>query len=75
MYKKSLLYNIAFSSEKVISSESVEKYAQNKALFISDKCQKTNVKFDVRGQQRMDFFPGGSVIVDYGLVFWREVAV
>ncbi len=25
--------------------------------------------FDVRGQQRMGFFTGESVIIDYGLVF------
>jgi len=29
----------------------------------------------VRGQQRKDFFNGGSVIVDYGLIFWPEAAV
>ncbi len=31
------------------------------------------VDFDVRGQQGMDFFTGGNVIMDY--VFWREVTV
>ncbi len=31
------------------------------------------VNFDVRGQQGMDFITGGSVIMDYGLVFWPEV--
>ncbi len=30
------------------------------------------VDFDVRGQQGMDFFKGGSVIMDYRLVFWPE---
>ncbi len=28
-----------------------------------------SVDFDVRGQQEMDFFTGGSVIMYYGLVF------
>ncbi len=32
------------------------------------------VDFDVKEQQEMDFFTGGSVIMDYGL-FWPEVAV
>ncbi len=27
------------------------------------------------GQQGMDFFPGRSVIMDYGLIFWPEVMV
>ncbi len=26
--------------------------------------------FNVRGQQGMDLFTGGSVIMDYGLKFW-----
>ncbi len=30
------------------------------------------VGFDVGGQQKMDFFTGGSVIMDYGLIFWPE---
>ncbi len=33
------------------------------------------VDFDVRVQQRKDFFNGRSVIVDYGLIFWPEAAV
>ncbi len=33
------------------------------------------VDFDVRGQKGMDFFTGGSVIMDYGLVFWPEATV
>ncbi len=31
------------------------------------------VDFDVRGQQKMDFFTGGSVIMDYVLIFNSEV--
>ncbi len=31
-----------------------------------------SVDFDVRGQQGMDIFTGGSVIMDYGLQFWPE---
>ncbi len=34
------------------------------------------VNFDVRGQQEIYFFSGGSEnIMDYGLVFWLEVTV
>ncbi len=31
--------------------------------------------FDVRGQQGMDYFTGGSVIMVYGLIFWPEAKV
>ncbi len=34
-----------------------------------------SVDFDVREQQEMDFFTGGSIIMDYGLVFWPEAMV
>ncbi len=37
-----------------------------------------SVDFDVREQQGMDFFSGGSIIMDYGLwimLFWPEVTV
>ncbi len=33
------------------------------------------VDFDVIGQQGMDLFSGGSIIIDYGHVFWPEVYV
>ncbi len=33
------------------------------------------VDFDVRGQQEMDFFTGGKVIMDYELIFWPEAIV
>ncbi len=33
-----------------------------------------SVDFDVRGQQGMDFFTGGS-IMDYGLVFGSEAMI
>ncbi len=33
------------------------------------------VDLDVRGQQGISFFNGGSVIMDYKLVFWPEVMV
>ncbi len=33
------------------------------------------VDFDVRGQQWMDRFTGGSIINDYGLVFCPEAMV
>ncbi len=34
-----------------------------------------SVNFEVRGQQGMDFFTGGSVIMDYGPGFWSEAIV
>ncbi len=34
-----------------------------------------SVDFDVRGQQGMDFFTGGSIIMDYGLVFGSEAMI
>ncbi len=70
---ESSIHNIAFSSEKVVLSESGEKYAQIKHHLQA----KTNmsVDFDMRGQQEMDLFTGGSVIMDYGLTFWLEVIV
>ncbi len=33
------------------------------------------VDFDVRVQQEMDFFTGGSAIMDYGLIVWPEATV
>jgi len=30
------------------------------------------IEFDVKAQQGMDFFTGGSIIMDYGLIFWLE---
>ncbi len=31
--------------------------------------------FDVKGKQGIEFFPEGRIIMNYGLVFWREVTV
>ncbi len=41
------------------------------------KQSKTNmpVDFDVRQKQEMDFFTGGSIIMDYGLIFCPEATV
>ncbi len=53
------VYNFAFSSEKVVSSESGEKYAQIKHHLQSKTVLNTYsmlVDLDVRGQQRMRFF-------------------
>ncbi len=33
------------------------------------------VDFDLRGQQGMDFYTSGRIIMDYGQVFWPEVTV
>ncbi len=34
-----------------------------------------SVDFNVRGQQEMDFFTGGSIIMDYRLACWSEAMV
>ncbi len=31
--------------------------------------------FDVREQQGTDLFIGGSIIMDYGLLFWHEATM
>ncbi len=68
--------NTAVSSEKVILSESGEKYEQIKQrLQAKTDLNKYVVDYHVRGKQRMDFFTGGSVIMDYGLIFWLEATV
>ncbi len=64
--------NIAFSSEKVVLSESGEKYAQ--APFIASKTVNFGcwVDFEMREQQGFDFVTGGSNIKNYeldGLMF------
>ncbi len=33
------------------------------------------VDFEVRGRQGMGFFTGGSIIMNYGLVFWSEAMI
>ncbi len=33
------------------------------------------VDFDVRGQQGMDFFTGGSAIMEYVVVFWPVIVM
>ncbi len=32
-----------------------------------------SVDFDVRGQQEMEFFTGGSIIMGHGLAFWSDL--
>ncbi len=58
---ESSIHNIAFSSEKVIASESGAKYEQ-----IKHRLQQKNkfLAFDARGQQEMDFFTAESVIMN-----------
>ncbi len=34
-----------------------------------------SVDFDVRVLNEMDFFTGGSVIMDYGLIFWPDISL
>ncbi len=40
---------------------------------VQNGSKQTSVDFDVKGQQGMDFFTGGNIIMDYGLVFWPEL--
>ncbi len=58
---ESSIHNIAFSSEKVVSFESEEKYYKQK----QSKTVLKNmwVNFDVRRQQVINIFTGGSIIM------------
>ncbi len=48
----------------------------DQAPFTSESSSKLFwINFDVRGQQGMSFLTGGSVIMDYGLIFWPEAMV
>ncbi len=66
---ESYIYNIAFFSEKAVSSESGERYAQ-----VKDKQSQTNmsVNLDVRGQLGMDFFTGGRLLWTMDLYFGQN---
>ncbi len=68
---ESSIYNISFSVEHGISSESGEKYA----LFINQPKTILNKYVDVRRLQGMGFFTGGRVIMNYGLKFQPEVTL
>ncbi len=60
-------------SEKVFWSESGEKSAQIKhRLQAKTALNKYVAGFWCERQQEMDFFTGGSVIMDYGLIFKQE---
>ncbi len=66
------------NSDHCFQVESGEKYAQIRHCLQAKSVQNslnTNmlVDFDVRGQQEKDVFTGGSIIIDYGLIFWPEV--
>ncbi len=50
------IHNIAFSSEKVILSESRGKYARQAPFTRENHSKHMLVEFDVRGQKGMDFF-------------------
>ncbi len=39
------------------------------------KHSKTVLNQYVRGKEEMDYFTGGSIVTDYGLVFWPEATV
>ncbi len=66
-----IIHNSASFREKAISSESGEKYAQIKNLLQAKTVQNKLVD-DGTGQQGIELFTGGSVIMDYGLVFLLE---
>ncbi len=64
------------SCEKIISFESGKRSAQIKnSLQAKAVLNKYVGEFEVRGQQRVDFFTGGSIIMDYGPIFCPEVTV
>ncbi len=64
---ESIIHNNASSSEKVVWSESGEKSAQIKHRLQSKTVYVAG--FWCERQQEIDFFTGGSVIMDYGLIF------
>ncbi len=69
----SFIHYIAFSSEEVLSCMIQEKNMYRSSTVYKQKQFWTNtVDINVRGQQVMDLFTGGNVIMDYGLVFWPE---
>ncbi len=73
---ESIDHNNTSSIEKVVWSESGEKSAQIKHRY-NPKQSKTALNKYVGGfwcerQQEMDFFTGGSIFMDYGLMFWPE---
>ncbi len=69
-----IIHNSASSSEKAISSESGEKYAQIKNLLQAKTVQNSckQISWWMTEQQGIELFTGGSVIMDYGLVFLPE---
>ncbi len=70
------IHNIASSSEKVVWSESGEKSAQIKqCLQAKTALNKYVTGFWCERQQKMHFFTRGSVIMNYGLIFWPEATV
>ncbi len=75
----SSIHNIAFCSSKLVLSEPAEKYCMHRSstAYKQERKKSSNmiVDFDVRGQQRMDFFTVWSIIMDYELIFWPEAMV
>ncbi len=67
---ESIIHNNSSSSEKVFWSESGEKSAQIKQR-LQDKTalNKYVAGFWCERQQEMDLLTGGSVIMEYGLIF------
>ncbi len=75
---KSSIHNIAYSTEKKLSREKCAKiklHLQVKIVQNSSKQTNMLTDFDVRGPQGMDFFTGGRVVMDCGLIFCPEATV
>ncbi len=71
------MHDIALPSEKVVSPVSGEKYAQTKHHLQTKTVQDSfkQICCLMLEHKRMDFFTGGIIIMDYGLVFWRRFKV
>ncbi len=65
------------SSVEKSSRLNQERNMHRSSTVYKQKPSKTNmlVDCDVRRWQGMDFFTGGSFIMDYGLAFWPEAMV
>ncbi len=70
MYLMSTIHITAFFRENLFSSESGEKSAQIKhRLQAKTALNKYVGGLWCEGQQWIDVFTGGSIIIDYGLIF------
>ncbi len=75
---ESIIYNIASSGEKVVLSESGEKYAQIKHYLQAKTAQNRSIQIYQRLiiiENIFFFLTGRSIIIDYGFLFWLEAMV